>query len=43
MSSNKENNANIATIQAEIKNALDAFNEHLKQGNIDIWKIQRYK
>lgn len=27
----------------EIKNALDAFNEHLKQGNIDIWKIQRYK
>jgi hypothetical protein len=27
----------------EIKKAIDAFNEHLKQGNIDIWKIQQYK
>ena len=27
----------------EIKKAIDALNEHLKQGNIDIWKIQRYK
>ena len=27
----------------EIKNAIDAFNEHKKQNNIDIWKIQQYK
>lgn len=27
----------------EIKKAIDAFNEHLKQENIDIWKIQQYK
>jgi hypothetical protein len=41
MSSNKENNANIATIQAEIKNALDeAFNKQIASIDFEHGRVQ---